>query len=71
MTLTSWSFGARRHLQRAGPGGGHPPGAGEVPAGAGHRLLLHSPAEAHDHRGEGLPPGSALLPPQPAPAGGH
>jgi len=24
--------GARRHLQRAGPGGAHPPGAGEVPA---------------------------------------
>ena len=43
--------GARRHLQRAGPGGGHPPGAGEVPPGAGHRFLLHRPAEAVDHKG--------------------
>ena len=35
-------------MQTLGPGGGHPPGAGEVPAGAGNRLLLHRPAEAHD-----------------------
>ncbi|HQN30965.1 MAG TPA: hypothetical protein PKX20_07535 [Methanothrix soehngenii] len=27
-------LGVRGHLQREGPGGGHPPGAGEVPAGA-------------------------------------
>ena len=38
-----------------------------------HRLLLHRPAEAHDHRREGLLllSGPALLQPQPAPAGSH
>ena len=36
-----------------------------------HRLLLHRPAEEYNHRGEGFLPGSALLPSQPAPDGGH
>jgi len=60
MTLTSWSFGARRHLQRAGPGGSHPPGAGEVLPGAGNRLLFYRSAEEHDHRGEETPIGLTM-----------
>ena len=63
--------GAGGHLQRARSGGGHTEGAGEVPAGAGHGLLLHRPSEAHDHRRPGLLPRPALLPPRPAPSGGH
>lgn len=43
---TSWTSGAVGHKQRTGPGGGHPPGAGEIPAGAGHQLLFHRPGRS-------------------------
>jgi len=53
---------------KAFPGGA---GEREVPAGAGHGLLLYRLPEAHDHRRPGLLPRPALFPPQPAPPGGH
>ena len=72
---SSWTLShglprARRHLQRARSGGGHPPGAGEVSAGAGHGLLLHA-RQKNMTIGERLLSGPALLSQQPAPASGH